>query len=271
MVDLGRSFKEAAVTFARGTKLRKEGRAPYLHILKWLAESEEWSLDLSEALRRHPDHRASINQVLENDYLATLLRDPDKQAILEPHFHFERATSILSVDDPKLIFYLKNLVWRAFTRQVGFEADYFVGKYDFALSFAGPDRAHAARLYEILAEREIVTFYDENEQHRIIAKNVEDYIVPIYKSGARYVVALLSPDYPTRIWTKIESDQFKDRFGDNAVIPIRFSTAKSNFFSNDQKYGGLPFDPGGDTEAQLQEIAAILSKRLVEDRREASQ
>src|SRR5271165_4602907 len=50
MSDLARQFKEAAVMFARGSKLRREGRAPYLHILRWLAETEEWSLDLSEAV-----------------------------------------------------------------------------------------------------------------------------------------------------------------------------------------------------------------------------
>jgi hypothetical protein len=266
MVDLGRQFKEVALTFARGSKLRREGRAPYLHMLKWLAESEEWSLDLSDALRRRPEHRASISQVLEKGYLKALLRDADKQAILEPHFHFEPSTSILSVEDPKLIFYLKNLIWRAFTRQVGFTTDYFVHKYDFALSFAGADRPHARRLYEMLTEREIATFFDENEQFRIIARNVEDYLVPIYKSEARYVVAFLSPDYPSRIWTKIESDQFKERFGDNAVVPIRFTTAKPNFFSDEQKYGGLSFDPAANTEAQLEEIASTLAKRLREDR-----
>jgi len=267
MVDLGRQFKEVAVTFARGFTLRRAGRAPYLHMLKWLAESDEWSLDLSDALRRRPEHRASVSQVLDKGYLEALLRD-DKRAILEPHFHFEPSTSILSVEDPKLIFYLKNLIWRAFTRQVGFKTDYFVGQYDFALSFAGADRAHARRLYEMLSEREIATFFDEDEQHRIIARNVEDYLAPIYKSEARYVVAFLSPDYPTRIWTKFESDQFKERFGDDAVVPIRFSTAKLNFFSDDQKYGGLAFDPAANTEAQLEEIASTLSKRLMEDRGE---
>ena len=44
MSDLGRQFKEVAVTFARGSKIRREGRAPYLHILRWLSEAEEWSL-----------------------------------------------------------------------------------------------------------------------------------------------------------------------------------------------------------------------------------
>jgi hypothetical protein len=106
MVDLGRQFKEVAVTFARGFTLRREGRAPYLHMLKWLAESDEWSLDLSEALRRRPEHKASISQVLDKGYLEALLRD-DKRAILEPHFHFEPSTSILSVEDPKLIFTLR--------------------------------------------------------------------------------------------------------------------------------------------------------------------
>lgn len=268
MVDFDRQFKEAATVFARGSKLRREGRAPYLHILRWLAESDEWSLDLSDALNTHPEQRASIGQVLDKGYLTALLQDADKVAVLNPHFHFEPSTTILSVEDPKLIFYLKNVIWRAFTRQVGFKTDVFDYRYDFALSFAGANRAHAKRLYDLLAEREIATFYDENEQHRIIAKNVEEYLGPIYRSEARYVIPFLSPDYPTRIWTKFESDQFKERFGNNAIVPIRYSTAKPGFFSDDQKYGGLPFDPSGNVDDQLESIANTLSKRLIVDRNE---
>jgi hypothetical protein len=59
MGDLARQFREAAMVFARGSKLRREGRAPYLNILRWLADSDEWSLDLSEALNAHPDQKAS--------------------------------------------------------------------------------------------------------------------------------------------------------------------------------------------------------------------
>jgi hypothetical protein len=99
MVDLARQFKEPALTFARGSKLRREGRAPYLHILRWLAESEEWSLDLLDAINAHSEHKASIGQVVEKGYLAALLNDPDKRDILAPHFHFETTTSILSVED----------------------------------------------------------------------------------------------------------------------------------------------------------------------------
>lgn len=266
MDDLARQFKEAIMVFARGSKLRREGRAPYLHILRWLADSHEWSLDLSEALNVHPDQKASIGQVLEKGHLRALLNDIEKKPILEPHFHFEPSTAILSVEDPKLIFYLKNIVWRAFTRQVGFRTDVFEYKYDFALSFAGADRAYARQLNELLGEREVAVFFDENEQHRILACNIEEYLGPIYRSEARYVIPFLSPDYPARVWTKFESDKFKERFGSGAVIPIRFSTAKPGYFSDDQKYGGVRFDPSVGVGTQLKEIAEMLCKRLIEDR-----
>lgn len=268
MVDLGRLYKETTLAFARGSKLRREGRAPYLHILRWLADGDDWSLDLREALKVNPTHRGSIGQVLDKGFLVALLNDPDKKSLFEPHFHYEPSTEILSVEDPKLVFYLKNLIWREFTRQVGFPSSLFKGRYDFALSFAGADRATAKRLNDILAEREISVFYDEDEQHRIVANNVEEYLGPIYRRDADYVIALLSPDYPTRIWTKFESDNFRERFGSNSVIPIRYTTAQPGFFSEEHQYGSLSFDPNGDVEAQLLGIAETLSRRLMVDRQE---
>ncbi len=89
----------------------------------------------------------------------------------------------------------------------------FDSKYDFALSFAGSDREIAEKIFNGLIENEFAVFYDKNEQHRILAENIEDYLVPIYHSEAKYVVCLLGPDYPKRVWTKFESDQFKERLG----------------------------------------------------------
>lgn len=269
MSDLARQFKEAAVTFARGSKIRREGRAPYLHILRWLSETDEWSIDLSEAVNLHPDMKRSVEQVIDKGYLDALLSDPEKRDILSPHFHYEPSTAILSVEDPKLVFYLKNVIWRVFTRQVGYRADYFKGRYDFALSFAGPNRDLAKTLHDLLTECEVASFYDENEQHRIIAQNIEDYLAPIYRSEARYVVVLQSPDYPKRIWTKFESDNFSERFGAGAVIPIRYTTVVPGFFTEDSKYGGLTFDPTKELQAQAQDIAAILCKRIIEDKQSA--
>jgi hypothetical protein len=269
MSDLGRQFKEPAVTFARGSKIRREGRAPYLHILHWLSETDEWSIDLSEAANLHPDMKGSVGQVIEKGYLQALLADPEKHEVLSPYFHYEPSTSVLSVEDPKLVFYLKNVIWRVFTRQVGYRADYFKGRYDFALSFAGANRDFAKILHDLLSEREVACFYDENEQHRILARNIEDYLAPIYRSEARYIIVLQSPDYPKRIWNKFESDNFRERFGAGAIISIQYTTVASGFFSEEGKYGGLVFDPSKDLQRQAERVADILCRRIIEDKQSA--
>ena len=266
ITNLSRQFKDPTVTFARGSKLRPEGRAPYLHILKWLSDSEDWSLDLNEAMVAHPEMKPSISQVIEKGHLDALINDNEKSDILKKYFYFERSTNILSAEDPKLVFYLKNLIWRVFTRQVGFRFDFFKSKYDFALSFAGQDRHLAEKLYQELTTREISVFYDQNEQHRIVAENLEDYLAPIYRKEASYIVVFQSPEYPQRIWTKFESDNFKERFGQNQVIPIRFSTTQAGYFSEDSQYGGLNFDPTQDTDKQILYIASTLAEKLKDDR-----
>lgn len=271
MVELGRLFVAPLLIFARGSKLRREGRAPYLHMLRWLAEADEWSLDLTDALARNPNMRASISQVLDKGYLTALLQDVEKGKALTPLFHFEPTTSILSIEDPRLVFYLKNLVWRAFTRLAGYTADYFNTRYDIALSFAGADRGIAEALTRALQEREISCFYDHDEQHRILSRNVEAYLGPIYRSDSRYIVALLSMSYPERVWTKFESDAFRSRFGEDSVIPIRFRDVQPGWISEEQLVGSLPFDPKEPMEAQVAQIADVIARRLIADREEGQQ
>jgi hypothetical protein len=235
-----------------------------------MADAPDWSLDLREELRQHPEHRISIGQVIDKGFLTSLLADPEKRPILEPHFHYDPDSTVLSVEDPKLILYLKNLVWRAFTKKVGFSSEYFERPYDFALSFSGANRHIAERLRDLLTERELSVFYDRDEQHRIIAENVEDYLVPIYRTEALFVVPILSPEYPTRIWAKIESDACKERFGKGAVIPIKLNTVAEGFFNTYMDSGYLTLDQNQDLEPQLSVIAEILCKRILAERAEAA-
>lgn len=259
--NLSRAFMNVAVRFASGTKLRREGRAPYLHILKWLAEANEWSIFLDRELAIHPEHRGSVGQVVEKGYLSNLLAsNSDFTKVL----HYEAATHILTVEDPQFVFFLRNLLWNKFAERVGYLNIRFASRYDFALSFAGTDRQIAEILFKQLSENEFEVFYDFNEQHRILAENVEDYLSPIYASEAAYVICLLSPDYPKRIWTKFESDQFKTRFGDGSVIPIWFTNAVSGLFDESSRVGGFTFDPSVDNEAQLLTITEILRKKMAE-------
>ena len=124
------------------------------------------------------------------------------------------------MEDPHLIFYLRNLDWQAFAREVGFTHVQIEHPYDFALSFAGEDRPFAQRLAFHLEDLGFVVFYDFNEQHRIVARDLEEFLGPIYESGAGLVVAILGPQYGERRWTRFESDQFKERFAEGRVIPV---------------------------------------------------
>lgn len=260
--DLSRAFFETAREFAMGPRFRREGRGPYLHILRWLAESEEWSIQLNQAMSNHPEHRGSVGQVVDKGFLSTFLDQSKFAAVL----HFDEQTRVLSAEDPKFIYYLRNLIWPKFARQVGFVNVRFDARYDFALSFARPDRNIAEELAERLMERELSVFYDKNEQHRILAENVEDYLAPIYRSEAEFVIALLGPEYPERIWTKFESDQFKQRFGANSVIPIWFDDAPLGIFDRSKDVGGLDYQRSGDQTSQLNEICEQLVRKIVDDR-----
>jgi len=270
MTDLGRQFKKAAVSFARGTKIRREGRAPYLHILRWLSESEEGAIDLRESMNAHREMKGSVGQVVDKGFLSDLLNDPDKKAMFSSILFYDPETAVVGAEDPKFVFYLKNLVWRAFTKQCGFLGDYFAGKYDYALSFAGTDRQVAEKIAGGLNAREVSVFYDFDEQHRILGQNIEDYLSPIYRSEAQYVVPLLSKNYPRRLWTKFESDQFKERFGQRSVFPIRYTDVEGGWFTDEAAYGGLNFEPSKSIDEQVEEIVQILATRLVDDREAAA-
>src|SRR5882672_161669 len=259
MENLSRRFMDTAIEFASGPKLRREGRAPYLHILKWLADANEWSITLDREIAVHPQQRGSVGQVMEKGYLGKFLEsNPNFASVL----NYVPATHILTVEDPQFVFFLRNLAWNKFAERVGYLNIRFESRYDFALSFAGADRLIAKALLELLAENELEVFYDENEQSRILAENIEEYLGPIYKSEASYVICLLGPEYPKRIWTKFESEQFKNRFGEGSVIPIWFTTAPPGMFDETTRVGGLTIDPQNDVQNQLVAVAEILRKKI---------
>lgn len=260
---LSRTFLERTQTFAQGTRFRREGRAPYLHLLYWLAKCDEWSLSVNRAIRENQALRGSVTQIVEKGYLLDLVRgNADIAAVL----HYDPTSRQLSVEDPQFVYFLRNISWSRFAADAGFLTMEFPSRYDFALSFAGADRTVAEALFRCLEEREFETFYDRNEQHRILAEDVEDYLRPIYQSDAEYVVVLLGPEYPKRVWTRFESQQFKDRFKSGAVIPVWFTNAPPGVFDESSRVGGIAFDPTGDLDSQVQEIAELLGRKIEEKR-----
>lgn len=260
--ELSPRFFPVARDFATGNKLRREGRAPYLHLLRWLSASPEGALDTKEAITANPELRGSVSQVIDKGHLNTLLQNAAQVADL---LHFDTKSELLTAEDPKFLYFIRHLIWSKFSKQVGYYSIEFNSKYDFALSFAGEDREVAEKLTRKLEEKEISVFYDKNEQHRILANDVEEYLAPIYRSEAKFVVALLSVNYPKKIWTKFESEQFKERFGDS-VIPVWFANCPPGIFDESKRVGGLVYDPLGDAEEQIDQIVATLANKLSEER-----
>lgn len=261
--EFSRTFYNKARLFSTGSRLRREGRAPYLHLLYWLSQSEDWTINLDDAMRSHPEQKLSIGQVVDKGFLETHISDTDE---IQDVIHYDSNSRILTIEDPKFMFYIRNLLWTKFAKQVGYVSIAFKSKYDFALSFAGENRTLAEKIFSKLLENDIAVFYDKNEQHRILSENVEDYLAPIYNSEAKFIIVLLSDSYPKKIWTKFESDNFKQRFGEKAIIPIWYSDTTPGMFDESRKYGGLTFNVKADMEAEVNIIVESLIKKIAEDR-----
>ena len=82
MSELSRQYQNASILFARGPKMKSAGRAPYLHLLKWLSQTDDGALDIRDAMRAHSDMKGSVGQVLDKDFLERHLESlPTKSQI----------------------------------------------------------------------------------------------------------------------------------------------------------------------------------------------
>jgi hypothetical protein len=252
-------FGTAVRNFARGTKFRPGGRAPYLHILRWLSDSDSWSINIPEEMRRHASEKASVLVVMDRGYLRDLVRQPDISKLL----HLSDS-GVLSVEDPMLVFYLRSLNWGDFVKEVGFTQVDYGEPYDVALSFAGEDREFAEHLRDALEDLNHVVFYDHAEQHRILGEDVEAYLGPIYASGSRYVAAVLGEMYGVKRWTLFEAEKYKDRIDKGQVLPIWSTKVPASAFDPTRRLGCLFFDPDKPLLAQAKEHAEVISKKLAE-------
>jgi hypothetical protein len=256
-------FDKTCKIFCRGPRMRSYGRAPYMHLLRWLASGREWTLSITDAIVKHPEVSGSVTQIAEKGYLAKFISDhPELQEVL----YFDEAAKTLTVDDRQFVFFVRNISWNSFAKAIGFSDLNFTSKYDFALSFAGPDRPVAEALFKRLREEELEVFYDKNEEHRILARDVEEYLRPIYQSEAAFVICVLGPEYPNRIWTKVESEAFKGRFGTEQVIPIWLDSAPPTMFDKTRWIGAIKFATKDPIEPQVDRIVELLKKRLAEHR-----
>jgi len=255
--DLGLQFRDVCRRFARGKKPKRAGRAPYLQCLRWLAEGNEWSIQLDRAADLNPRYKGSVIQILRKDFLAEHIGgDPDVVKLI--HLSDE---NFLSVEDPRFVFYLRHIDWAKYRAEIGFGPE-SSATYDFALSFAAPQRELARGLYDALTAGGFGVFFDEVERDRMLGQDLRSYLAPIYASGAEFVLVILGREYPKRYWTAFEQDQYQGRIDEGTVIPIWSADDSPAFESELTGKGGIQFSSLSPELEELDRAAEDLGRAL---------
>lgn len=109
-------------------------------------------------------------------------------------------------------------------------------EYDIALSFAGEHRGIAESIAQELRKSGISLFYDNFEQSKLWGKRLSKHFQQIYGSKTRFVVVLISKEYPIKDWTDFEftiaREEAKNRKSEY-ILPVRI---------DDTHIFGLPSD-----------------------------
>jgi len=102
-------------------------------------------------------------------------------------------------------------------------------KYDIAISFARENREIAKNLVEELHNIGVRVFYDKFYKTDLWGKKLTKYFRGVYGSYTRFVVILLSKDYPARDWTDFEFSVVRDeakRRKTEFILPIKLDDTK---------------------------------------------
>lgn len=259
MQELNRVFKEPVQLFAVGNKNRRNGRAPYLRLLMWLAECDEGAIQMNDISLRHPQYKASINQIADRGYISMLIAKHEEIGNI---LYYETNSKLLAVENPKFIFYLKHLNWIQFAKEMGFKIEECKTKYNFAISFAGERREYAKMIYAQLTENEFSVFYDKDLDISadILGRDLDKYFGPIYEAEATYVIALIDNAYFQKIWPVFEMEKYKDRFAEDSVIPILFEDFHPSPIDPLYKKGYMRIDS---TKPNIQQQIEEIVKHLI--------
>jgi predicted Zn-dependent protease len=103
--------------------------------------------------------------------------------------------------------------------------------YDVAISFAGEDRYYADKLARALRSAGLDVFYDRFDQAGLWGKNLHTYLTELYRLRAKYCVVLLSQNYKSSKWTRVELDaalsrELEEGEGKEYVLPIRIDNTE---------------------------------------------
>jgi hypothetical protein len=129
-------------------------------------------------------------------------------------------------------------------------------QFDFAISFAGEQRAYAEKLARQLSAKSARVFYDRFERTDLLGNDLYTKLYEIYSRHARYCIMLISKSYITKVWTTHERQAIQERLlldrSQGYLIPIRVDRTK------------IPGMPASLAYSNISEGIPALSKSLIE-------
>ena len=230
---LEHAYQETVKEFCRGKRFRSTND-PYLKLLRCVSEQDSSIVDLTELANANPSVRGSINNIKEKR-LSILI---ESKPICERYFYYSAETKHFAIEDPALFYYVKHLDWDGLRKACGFrvgEQDY---DFDFAISFAGENRALAKTIAEQLEVLDCSVFYDEFFEANFLGKAWHTKLKEVFGEQSRFVVCLLDTHYLDKIWPTFERESFAPRVSEASVIPI---------FLDGEIFPGIPRDINGVT------------------------
>lgn len=258
------AYGEGIKTFARGNRNRTGGNRPYYRLVSFLSTSPAGTINMNDIKRQHPELKGSIVQItdkknsLGKSYLTQLIEKHDS---IKGMFYYDTVSNTLTIEDPKVLFFLRNKDMVALASECGFDLRKKTYNYDYAISFAGEKREYAEDLAQELKNIGLTVFYDHDHVAEILGVDVGRYLEPFYASDSQYIVVFLDEFYPRKLWTSFETEKFIHRFGDNAVIPVVFDDFQIDSTSIYYLKGHYDFKTTEDADTQIKELAEMLLKK----------
>jgi hypothetical protein len=134
-------------------------------------------------------------------------------------------------------------------------------EFDVVISYAGPDRAVAEQLAQLLLDRGVSVFCDFLDPAALWGKRLYPELGQIYEERGRYCIVLLSKHYQERIWTKHELGAAFNRAvrEKEYLLPIRIDNTEIDGLPKDLAYLSL-------ASHSLDEIADDFARKLSDSR-----
>lgn len=141
-------------------------------------------------------------------------------------------------------------------------------KYDVAISFAEEDKNAALAMAQALEKIGLKSYYYPDDRDVSYGTNLEDQLVRIYSTEAKYAIVLFSEEYfrSDKIYTKIELSAIQKRMDEEADVVYMLPVRLKNDFSLAQypsldKLIYFKWDYAPDVIAK--EISKLLGKELL--------